>query len=682
MPAPANSVAPAISGNQRFGQVLTTTNGTWTNSPAGYAYQWKRNGSNIASATSSTYTLVEADAGQSIACSVTASNATGSASIASNALIIDVYVVFLSAIVDATDLTTYSGGVWNAVSFGTPAANRKLIICIGSRNTAGSRTLSSASFGAVSSFTASVPPVLSDSVQNFASVVAVDNTADASGNISTTWSASMTRLGMGLYAVYGAESSIPNDYGTTSLDATAVNIFARSGSVIIAYSFTNTNTPAWTGVTQDFAGIVESTLSHSGAHASFASGVLSTTAFSVDWAGTITPSTLFAAFSPAQTATVDLSADVVVADGARTWFNTPSTILVGGDIFAGAVSTGGNIVVGKSGVSPVVLKTALQEDDHDNPGLLRRSLDGRILAAYCNHNGANNYYVHISTNPDDASAFGAASDIGSTLGTENWGYGNLVEVTDGIFNFVRGLNGATWTQGFSKSTDGGVTWSARTVWFGPGANRPYFQIVKNGANRFDIFSGDANPDEGATGIYHFYYSAGSWFKSDGTSIGSPPFTTSQFTQIWNGATVRSWAWDAKAYSGTPVIVYATFPDTLNHQYRYARWSGSAWVDNFVCNGGSTIYAAPGSEDFYSGGICLDPDDINTIYCSRRVAGVHQLFKGVTANGGATWTLTQLTFGSVKRFRPQKLSGVSAVTYLAGSYTTYTNFGTAVRKLAV
>jgi hypothetical protein len=55
---PVNTVAPAVSGSSGLGDVLTTTDGTWTGYPASfsYAYQWRRNGNNIGGATSSTYT--------------------------------------------------------------------------------------------------------------------------------------------------------------------------------------------------------------------------------------------------------------------------------------------------------------------------------------------------------------------------------------------------------------------------------------------------------------------------------------------------------------------------------------------------------------------------------------------------------------------------------------------------
>jgi hypothetical protein len=84
--APTNSVAPVISGTAVVGQTLTSTTGTWSGIPTPtYSYQWKRGATNIGT-NANTYILVAADAGQSITCVVTATNAGGSANATSNAL--------------------------------------------------------------------------------------------------------------------------------------------------------------------------------------------------------------------------------------------------------------------------------------------------------------------------------------------------------------------------------------------------------------------------------------------------------------------------------------------------------------------------------------------------------------------------------------------------------------------
>ena len=85
--SPVNTVAPAITGTAQEGQIVTCSTGTWTGTPTiTFAYQWKRNGSNIGSATNSTYALVTADVSQSITCQVTATNGVGSASATSNTI--------------------------------------------------------------------------------------------------------------------------------------------------------------------------------------------------------------------------------------------------------------------------------------------------------------------------------------------------------------------------------------------------------------------------------------------------------------------------------------------------------------------------------------------------------------------------------------------------------------------
>jgi hypothetical protein len=77
---PVNSVAPSISGIQTAGQTLTVSNGAWSQPVTSYAFQWKRNGTDIAGATAQTYVLQAGDAGQAISCTVTATNSAGSGS--------------------------------------------------------------------------------------------------------------------------------------------------------------------------------------------------------------------------------------------------------------------------------------------------------------------------------------------------------------------------------------------------------------------------------------------------------------------------------------------------------------------------------------------------------------------------------------------------------------------------
>ena len=93
--APVNKTEPKISGHAVQGETLTTTTGTWRNNPTSFAFQWRRcppNGGHfdasnctpIPGATTSSYTVRSPDVGRTIRVRVTATNADGSGTVASN----------------------------------------------------------------------------------------------------------------------------------------------------------------------------------------------------------------------------------------------------------------------------------------------------------------------------------------------------------------------------------------------------------------------------------------------------------------------------------------------------------------------------------------------------------------------------------------------------------------------
>jgi hypothetical protein len=82
--APSNTTPPTIAGTPTVGQTLTASDGTWSNNPTSFTYQWLRcNGggnscASVANGTQKTYTLVGADAGHTMRARVTATNTDGS----------------------------------------------------------------------------------------------------------------------------------------------------------------------------------------------------------------------------------------------------------------------------------------------------------------------------------------------------------------------------------------------------------------------------------------------------------------------------------------------------------------------------------------------------------------------------------------------------------------------------
>jgi hypothetical protein len=88
---PSNSTQPSVTGNMQVGQSLSSTTGTWADSPSSYSYQWEdcsvegESCSIISGATSPSYTIQSSDVGHSLRSVVTATNTLGSVSMYSGA---------------------------------------------------------------------------------------------------------------------------------------------------------------------------------------------------------------------------------------------------------------------------------------------------------------------------------------------------------------------------------------------------------------------------------------------------------------------------------------------------------------------------------------------------------------------------------------------------------------------
>lgn len=168
-------------------------------------------------------------------------------------------VVFASSRVDAANAQNYTTG-FNAMSFGTAAADRKIIACVG--GSAATRTLSSLTIGGVSA--SYVGRVQSGSMT--AEIWIADVPTGTSGNLAVGWSGAQDRCGVGLYAAYGlgAVSVVATD-DTTPWTITAA---IPAGGIGIVYAFAlddAARTFSWSGAAEDFDETVESPTSHSGA---------------------------------------------------------------------------------------------------------------------------------------------------------------------------------------------------------------------------------------------------------------------------------------------------------------------------------------------------------------------------------------------------------------------------------
>ena len=132
--APDNTAEPRISGSATVGSELTASQGSWTGSPTSFAYQWVRcprggglpSGADCAAiggATTTKYVVATADVDRRLRVRVTATNADGSRTVASNA----------TAVVRAPDAGR-PANVQAPTLSGTPAQGQTLHVSPGTWN--------------------------------------------------------------------------------------------------------------------------------------------------------------------------------------------------------------------------------------------------------------------------------------------------------------------------------------------------------------------------------------------------------------------------------------------------------------------------------------------------------------------------------------------------------------------
>jgi hypothetical protein len=396
---------------------------------------------------------------------------------------------------------------------------------------------------------------------------------------------------------------------------------------------------------------------------------------------------------------------VIVEDGGWCWFQDERVIDVDGKLVVSSISHGGDIQV--TSWDPVtnareqsILYTRLERDDHDVASLLALA-DGRIAAYFTRHDGFPSLWTRIT---ESSSSLASWTPLRVTQFDYDVTYTNPFVVGDRTLLFMRGIDTNPTLIG---SRDFGMSWSDGAQLLDAGEreidgrvfdHRPYVKYASDGAGTVHLFYTDGHPLEfGHNSVYHLAYRGGVLYRSDGSRVAAaglddqPLLQPSSGTRIYDGTKLpggQAWTWDAAVTpDGAPVGVFSTFPDPkrpyYDHRYRYARWNGTGWDVHTIAYGGTGIYVVEG---FYSGGIALDPDDPNIVYFSSNVvpqtgeptaSGMFEIYRGVTADGGATWTFTPITIGSrvhnLRPIVPAHHASPTELVWLRGSYDTYLDY---------
>ncbi len=419
-------------------------------------------------------------------------------------------------------------------------------------------------------------------------------------------------------------------------------------------------------------------------------------------------------------------------DGGWCWFQDERVVVDGGKLLIASVASGtrdrsrqGDIEVVsydmESGQTTRVelhdrllltFRGKVAQDDHNAPALLIRP-DGRYLAVYTNHGRDNRIYYRISTRPHDATAWDADQTLvpseASRVTYSNLHY--LARENNGagrVYNFFRGYN-ASNKPSYAWSDDQGTSWKVGGVFIDfpdTTPRRPYVKYASDGRDTIHMFFSESTPYSYDTSVFHMYYRNGMLYASDGKPIRalSPGLRhPTEGTLIYKGNS-QNVAWMSDIHldgNNRPWVVYSVRKGTLkddedkigaDHRYRYARWTGSRWLDHEIAYAGSQLYRG---EDDYTGLAALDPEDPNIVYISTNVHPATnaplvssadgkrhwEIFRGVTSSGGATWKWTAVTKDStadnLRPVVPVWKNKRYALLWLRGTLRTYTDYDLAV-----
>jgi hypothetical protein len=404
---------------------------------------------------------------------------------------------------------------------------------------------------------------------------------------------------------------------------------------------------------------------------------------------------------------------VLEGDGGWCWFQDPRAVVHDGVVVVGSVASGrfdpqrrGDIQVTSweldtGACRTVELADRLQLDDHDAPALHRRH-DGRWLAVYARHGSDDLVRWRISDRADEIVAWSPEQTLHATGEGRGATYSNLWRArwSGGEVVLLDLFRGDGWDPNVLVSHDEGESWQrAGRLLGGPG--RPYLRYAGDG-QAVHFIATEQHPRDFDNSIWHGVLRDGRVCKSDGTpvgAVGDGPIAPQDLTQVFQGgADAVAWTVDLELDgAGRPVALFTIQVDGaglpagqggLDHRFGYARWDGERWTAHEIAHAGTRLYAG---EDDYTGLGALDPDFPDVVYLSTDADPVtgaplvsaadgrrhRELFRGVTLDGGASWSWRALTRDStadnLRPIVPARDGGRTALLWLRGELRTYTDY---------
>ena len=387
----------------------------------------------------------------------------------------------------------------------------------------------------------------------------------------------------------------------------------------------------------------------------------------------------------------------VAEEGAWCWFADPrATHYENADGFINATYIGyidvhGNVIATQydwitGAKTDVLIRSYFQPDDHNNPTFIVLP-DERVMIFYTRHTDEPRIWYRISRKPGDITDLGEEKYLATANNTTYPSPFILSDDPEHIYLCWRGIN---WHPTIARLTMPDADDNCRFD-FGPkqivqstGA-RPYCKYQSNGKDKIYLSYTTGHPDNEYPNW--LYFNVVDINKGNGpvlrdiqgkqlSIIANGTFAVNKTDSYYNSypltvvdktTNIRNWVWqitiDAEE---NPVIAYTHIDNNKTaHAYWTSRWTGSAWKNTKLADGGHAFHQNWNStEKCYSAGMAVDPDNPNDFYMgipttngTYNTNGVFEIWKYSIDTDGNITSKTQLTTNSAKNnMRPFIIPG--------------------------
>ena len=390
-------------------------------------------------------------------------------------------------------------------------------------------------------------------------------------------------------------------------------------------------------------------------------------------------------------------------EGAWCWFADPRSISYANEdgtldfSIIGYIDIHGNIKATQINhltdeVNEVLIRTNIQPDDHNNPTFLVLP-DERIIVFYSRHTDEACFWYRVTEKKGDLTTLGEEKCLSTSANTTYPSPFIMENDPEHIYLMWRGIN---WHPTIAKlsipDADGNTSFT-----YGPyqmvqstGA-RPYAKYASNGVDKLYVTYTTGHPDNEQPNWVYFNQidietmtledikgNTMSTIANGALSVNKTDTTQTHIVDTAPGS-LRDWVWQTAVGSdGKPVIAMVRISGgKTSHDYYYVKWNGSEWVKTFLANGGGHFHQTAGLEMCYSGGMAIDPDNTNVMYCSVPVEGVfgtvYEIIKYTMSDDGTEVVKTeQITKNSQKNnVRPYVIGNSEGkdirLTWMNGDY---------------